>query len=434
VRPAPAGLARAPSSGLPLAYLGAATVALLAAAAGLVWLAPELAGHYYHPRLLALTHMVALGWITLTILGASYQLVPVVLERPLWSERLARWQLAALAAGVVGMVGHFAIGHWAGLLWAGGLLALGVAAHLLNVALTLRGLPRWSFTARCLAGAHAGLALTVAFGLALATLRATGRGLPDPLGAVHAHFHLALLGWVAPMVVGVAARVYPLFLLAPEPGGRLGTVQLAGLGLGVSLLVVGLLGLPPLVPAGALAVAAALGGHVAWVAGMARRRKRPALDRALALVLTGAAFLLPATALGLGLATGLLAGPRPAAAYAVVALGGWVSLTIAGMLLKIVPFLVWQQVYAPRAGLAPVPTLAQLGWPRAEAIAAAALPAGVTALAVAAGAGSVAGLRAAGALVLLGAVAFAAALGRILTHLTPRDGRPLASAAGASAR
>ena len=44
---------------------------------------PALAGHYYHPRLLALTHAVTLGWITLAIMGASYQLVPVVFERPL---------------------------------------------------------------------------------------------------------------------------------------------------------------------------------------------------------------------------------------------------------------------------------------------------------------------------------------------------------------
>ena len=64
------------------------------AALGVVWLAPELAGHYYHPRVVALTHTVTLGWITLAIMGASYQMIPVVLERPVWSERLARWQLA----------------------------------------------------------------------------------------------------------------------------------------------------------------------------------------------------------------------------------------------------------------------------------------------------------------------------------------------------
>ena len=71
--------------------------------------------------------------------------------------------------------------------------------------------------------------------------------------------------------------------------------------------------------------------------------------------------------LGVALATDRLSGPRVALAYAVVVLGGWVSLTIVGMMLKIVPFLVWYRAYGPRAGREPVPTLAQLSWPRAEA-------------------------------------------------------------------
>src|SRR5262249_23677829 len=59
---------------IPLGYLTCAAAAFLAAAAGIVWLAPDLAGHYYHPRVLALTHTVTLGWITIAIMGASYQL------------------------------------------------------------------------------------------------------------------------------------------------------------------------------------------------------------------------------------------------------------------------------------------------------------------------------------------------------------------------
>jgi hypothetical protein len=73
----------APASvALPLGYLGAAAVAFVLAALALPGLGPTLAGHYYQPRLLALTHVIALGWITLAILGATYQLVPVVIERP----------------------------------------------------------------------------------------------------------------------------------------------------------------------------------------------------------------------------------------------------------------------------------------------------------------------------------------------------------------
>jgi len=139
---------RVPSPLLPLAYLVSAAAAFLVGALGIGWLAPELAGHYYHPRLLALTHTVTLGWITLAIMGASYQLIPIVLEQPIWSERLARWQLAVLVVAVIGMVAHFHLGTWPGLATAAALLAVGIAFHLVNVGLSLRGFTRWTFTAR----------------------------------------------------------------------------------------------------------------------------------------------------------------------------------------------------------------------------------------------------------------------------------------------
>jgi len=413
-----------PGSGLspfiPLAYLVCAAVAFLAASLSVSWLAPELTGHYYHPRLLALTHTVTLGWVTLAIMGASYQLIPIVLEREIWSERLARWQLAILAVAVTGMVAHFQLGTWPGLAAAAGLLAIGIALHLVNVGMSLRGFTRWTFTARLVALAYGGLALTTVFGLVLAANR-VWPFLPGELfPMLHAHVHLALLGWVAPMIFAVAARVYPMFFLAPTPQRWHSFVQLWGLTTGVPLVVLGLLGVHGLLVAGTLAVAAAAGAHVAWVYEMAWGRKRPGLDWGLRFVLTATAFLAPAVVLGVALATDRLAGPRVALAYAVVILGGWISLTIVGMMLKIVPFLVWYRAFSPRAGREPVPTLAQLSWPRAEGLAYVLLTGGVVLLAATVPVGEAAGIRAAGVLLALGSLAFAAALARVLGYLSGR--------------
>ena len=408
----------APAVSVPLSYLVAGAVAFIAATLGVVWLAPELAEHYYHPRVVALTHTITLGFITLTIMGASYQLIPIVLQRPIWSERLARWQFCILVLSVAGMVGHFYLGSRRGLLAAAVLLAVGVAAHLLNVGLSLRGFTAWSFTARLIVLGYTGLALTVIVGLALGADRIRAF-LPGSLvSTVHAHFHLALLGWVTPMLLGVAARVYPMFLLAPEPAGWPARLQFWGLALGLPAVVVGLFGVPALVGPGALAVALAALGHAVWVARMARHRKRPRLDRGLYFVLTGTAFLLPVTSLGLGFAWGLVSGPRVALAYAVLGLGGWISLTIIGMMLKILPFLVWYRVYSPRVGKAPVPTLPQLAWPAGEASAYMLLTAGMALLPIAIVTGDATWIRSAGVVLSLGALAFGASIGRILYHLT----------------
>jgi hypothetical protein len=416
----PAVTSRAPSATLPLRYLVAAALAFVLAALALPWLAGALAGHYYQPRVFALAHTLTLGWITLSIMGASYQLIPIVLERPIWSERLARAQFVVLVVGIAGMVGHFFIAEWSGLLWGAGLVALGVAAHLVNAAMSLSGMRRGSFTGRLVGLAFAGLGLTVVFGSALA-LDHLVKILPGSvLANVHAHAHLAVLGFVLPMVIGVAARVYPMFLLAREPAGRLAAVQLWGLAAGVPLVVVGILvDARPVVVAGALGVAAAVAGHVVWVGGMVRDRQRPALDWGLRLVLTGTVFLVLATLMGLGLAVGAIAGPRWGLAYGIVALGGWASSTIAGMMLKIVPFLVWYRAYAPRVGRAPVPTLAQLSWVAGERVAATLLAAGVCGLALAVLAAEPLWIRAAAVLIATGALAFAATLAHVLHHLMP---------------
>lgn len=428
--PARSPSGRVPAPALPLAYLGAAVAALVIAAWGLPALARELSGHYYHPRILALTHTAALGWITLAIMGASYQLVPVALEQPIRSERLARIQLVVLVGGVVGMVAHFWLARWNGLAWAAGLVTLGIAGHGVNVGMSLARLPRWSFTARCVVLALGGLGLTAGLGLTLAANRLWPMLPVDVLAAVHAHFHVALLGWITPMILGVSARVYPMFLLAPEPGPWVGAIQLWGLAVGGPAVVLGILGVPGLVGLGALLAAAAGLAHAWWVAGAARRRRRPALDWGLRFALTGTVFVLPVIALGLGLAVGSVEGPGPAMAYAVLALGGWVSLTIVGMLLKIVPFLVWYRVYAPRVGKMGVPALADLAWPSLERAAYALLTVGMVGLAAALLAGSPVGIGLAGGLVALGTSLVAAALARALWHLSRPVATPPAPSGG----
>ncbi|HKZ04366.1 MAG TPA: hypothetical protein VJU81_02760 [Methylomirabilota bacterium] len=414
--PRPAAAGGLPPT-VPLGYLAAAAGAYVLAALGVVWLAPELSRHYYQPRVIALTHLVTLGWITLAIMGASYQIVPVVLGRPLWSARLARWQLGILVVSVAGMVSHFFRGTSVGLLSAAALLAVGIVLHLVNLAMSLRGFRGWTFTARAVVLGYAGLALTTLFGLALGVNRLWLILPGDVLSILHAHVHLALLGWVTPMVFGVSARIYPMFLLAPEPAPALGRVQLLGLAAGVPMLVVGLIAAPGLVLPGALGVAAAVAAHGLSVIAMIRGRKRPALDAGLRVMLSGALFLVPLTAMGLGFALDLLSGPRAALAYAALALGGWISLTIAGAMLKIVPFLVWYRVYSPQAGRAAVPTLAQLAWPRMEALAYALLVSGIILLALGVGAAEVRWIRGAGVVLVLGALALAAALGHVLRHL-----------------
>ncbi|MBU0696487.1 MAG: cytochrome C oxidase subunit I, partial [Bacteroidetes bacterium] len=62
-----------------------AAINFLALAPMLALAVNDLGGHYFQPHLLAITHTAALGWGTVIIFGACYQLVPVILETELYS-------------------------------------------------------------------------------------------------------------------------------------------------------------------------------------------------------------------------------------------------------------------------------------------------------------------------------------------------------------
>ena len=120
-------------------HFAAATLYLLAGAVGLVWIAPELArGNYLTPHVAGVTHLFTLGWLTMTIFGALYQLLPVALGAPIRWPKLGHASFIVFAPGA----GIFACGvaessmmlHHIGV----GLVAIGVIMTVTNVAATLR--------------------------------------------------------------------------------------------------------------------------------------------------------------------------------------------------------------------------------------------------------------------------------------------------------
>lgn len=127
-----------------------------------------------------------------------------------------------------------------------------------------------------------------------------------------------------------------------------------------------------------LASGLAMGGHwLAWVgacvimcgvaaSGVAlvatlRSRRRRLLEWPLRAFVAGAAIV-PLSTTG-GVVMTVMEGSVPppwTAAYGAAAIAGALSLMILGMLLKIVPFLVWMTVYGPIVGKARVPTAVSL--------------------------------------------------------------------------
>jgi len=416
--------ARLPSLWVPLRYFIAAQGAFVATLLWAPFQVSDLLDFYYQGHDLALTHLLTLGWITMAIMGASFQLVPVALETTLYSERLARWQFWIMLLGVTAMVGHFWIGRHAGMAFGAGLVLVAAILHVINMGRTLWKLPRWDIVAQHVAAALTYLAATAVMGNLMALDKIYDFLGGQVLRTIHAHAHLAGIGWVSMMIFGTSYKLIPMFSLGELRDERLARWQFWLLNLGI----VGLFGTLLLQSGWALLFALLIAGAVGlflWkMREVLRARRRPRLDWGLRHALSAIATLAILTVLGLWLATGWVwseeFGARLAFGYGVLALLGWVSVMIIGMMYKIIPFLVWHHRYSDFVGLRPVPPATQFLGETVPRVEFWLLHTGIqmTVVGLIAASGL---LVQAGTIVLaLAGLAFALALSRVYRHLIPR--------------
>ena len=423
--------AHAPSMALPLRFILVGIVALLAGTVLLVARPIILAGYHYSPEVLAATHVFVLGWICSVIMGAMYQLVPVALETPLYSERLARWHFVLHVVGFIGMVAMFQVWNFKQVGHFGSILAIGVGLFVYNLARTLARMPRWNVVAVGIAASLFWLSLTVLAGLYLAAAKSWPQINPfNPISAMHAHAHLGSLGFLVMMIVAVSYKLIPMFALSEVRSTRRAAWALALLNVGLAGTFVTVLISNTWKVFFAFVV---LGGFALYgleIVAILRARKRRNFDWGLKYFLTAIAVLVPVATLGIMLAwPGLPEIPamtRFENLYGFLALIGVVSFAILGMLYKILPFLVWYASYSKAIGRNKVPSLADLYSPALQTVGYWLFVAGLLLTSVATVLAHQSCVRAGCALLLASVAVFVANVGRILAHLVRPRIEPLA--------
>jgi hypothetical protein len=332
--------------------------ALVLASAALVWVGPAILPYPLGlPAALAVTHLLTLGWVTMTIMGASYQLMPVVLQVRLYSERLAHVAFWHFAPGVALLVCGFWLFQTALIVVGGAAVFAGLVMYAWNVAATLRRVETWGLQGAFFAVATVYLIGVGGMGLTLAVNFIWP--LLGPALMAHLIFHvvLGLFGWITILAMGVAYKLGPMFALSHGRGDGFGRVVLGLSGGGLALLLA-VLSFWPARAAVSAAALVALSGVLLFLWDQwryLRERSRPRLDLGLRFMAVSFVYLGVAAVLGWLEAAGWV--PVPPAVPIVLALLGWAGNLITGQLYKIVPFLIWYERYGPRAGLEPVPLL-----------------------------------------------------------------------------
>lgn len=412
-----------PSLRLPGQHFAAALLFLSVGSIGLVWIAPELAaGLYISPHVAGVTHCFTLGWLTMTIFGALYQLLPVALGVSIHSERLGHVSFWTFAPGVAlfatGVAASSLAMRHAGIV----LLTVGIVCLVTNVALSLSRAPVRDVIWAAVAISLTFLTTTLVLGVALAHNLHTGFLGEWRVRVLATHLHVALIGWVLMMMVGISHRLLPMFLLAHGTDTRWTGRAITLLAAGVVVLAIGLMcGMTldhrlvhlTLSWAGLVLIE---GGVVCFLVQATRfymARKRPRLDAGLRHAAMALTFLTVSAALAPVVMAGGIGRQRLDIAYMILGLLGGLVLYAVGQFYKIVPFLAWMSRFRNDMGKKRVPTVADLYSPLAAHIDLALFTVAITGLALGVVTGVAVVVRVTALLFIAGVVLFISQIVRV---------------------
>jgi hypothetical protein len=361
-------LDQAPPLSIPASFFLTIPIGILLAGGIMLATGAESLSSPWMPQALALAHAGTLGVLAMGMLGALYQMTPVVAGTAVPYARIAHFVHLLLLAGLAGFV-------WR--LLGGPTMVMSIAIWCFTGALLAFLLPMgWALQQAAIRNETVqGMRLAV---LALATITLIGllmaRGFAGGVFPVQRmlwvqlHLTLALLGWVGGLIMAVSWQVIPMFYLA-SPVSKSTMRWLFG------LLLVGLIlpfisviagdGVNALLTPGQLAAIGASPAalaiwllHPALILRNISQRKRKRADGSLLFWKAGlgtAMLMIP-----IAVAVLLLPDPRWQVLFGWLAIWGWAGLIMHGMLGRIVPFLVWFHRYSSRVGFEPVPSMRSL--------------------------------------------------------------------------
>jgi len=317
---------------------------------------------------LALAHAGTLGVLAMAMVGALYQMTPVIAGTPVPFTRIAHLVHGLFLAGLAGFIWRLLGGPVAAMSWAIISFELALVAFLLPLGWALLRPATHNETVQGMRLALFSLAAIALIGLLMARGYAGDTFAQNRILWTQIHLTLALLGWVGGLIMSVSWQVIPMFYLSPVVKKTtkrwLFGVLTLGLILPFSALFADLETGKLLSPGNIAAISALPAALVIWVLHPAlmlqniARRKRKRSDASLLFWKAGlgTALLLSPSAI----AALILPDPRWQVLFGWLAIWGWAALIIHGMLSRIVPFLVWFHRYSARVGLEPVPSMRSL--------------------------------------------------------------------------
>ncbi len=329
----------------------------------LAWSGGDVLGSRWTPEALALTHLVAVGFMLQAMCGALFQFIPVAVGGNVWRPILvANTVQPLLLLATLLLVAGLLRGIPDLLAIAVPLFLIALGGFVIVVTLALWQTPATGMTLWAMRMAIGGLAVTVLLGSILAEALAYGFSVPL-IALTNVHLAWGLGGWSLMLLAGVSYHVVPMFQLTrPYPAWFtrwFGPLLLVLLLAWSSQLAFDQAKWLPVIALPLLLLMSVYAATTLWLQ-FTRRRKihdatslnfRVAMLAMLGFAVSGGAyFLIP----------GFGSDPRSVVWLGVLAFIGVFVSAISGMMYKIVPFLNWLHLQRLGAPMSAVPNMKKM--------------------------------------------------------------------------
>ena len=207
--------ANAPSSKIVIPHFLAAGFALLVVAILLFFSTNELISAYYNNHIIAITHIAILAWASMIVFGALYQLIPVVYETSLYSEKLSKITFWMFLVSVSALSYSFWIASFTNLLFYSSILMFSsLLLFIINLQLTYKKSNKPNIQSKFINTGIYWLALTELLGTTIVFNFKYNFLNETHLHYLKIHAHFGLIGWFLLLIMGSASILIPMFLVS----------------------------------------------------------------------------------------------------------------------------------------------------------------------------------------------------------------------------
>jgi len=207
----------APSPSVVLPHYAAGAIFFLIASVLLLFASDDIVKTFIGSKVLSITHVLVLGWITIIIFGALYQLIPVVMEVKLFSETLAHISLYTLIPGTILLSYSFWDSYIVATLYmqiGGTLIFVSIILFLINAFFSALKTKQKTIENAFIVTSAVWLTIAVIFGTFI-TMDFALNYIPESnIELMKLHIHFGIIGWFMMLVIGVASTLLPMFFIA----------------------------------------------------------------------------------------------------------------------------------------------------------------------------------------------------------------------------